>query len=269
MMRSPHPAFSWQTGDGRSESLRPSWCMRFALLWSLVWGLVTPLAAQSGTHHAGLIIVHGDGHITTRCVRFSEDQINGAELLQRAGISWVGSSGTQGTAICSLEGEGCPASDCFCHCQGSPCTYWTYFHRAADGTWQYSGVGASGWQLRDGDVDGWVWSDGSVTPPAITLAEICAAAPSPTPRPTVVPTGTFTPPTRRPPTDVPSPTRTASPAAPPTPGETPCPTESAPVTPTGTPSPTADAPPAPPMAYGYFLLLLIGLALAYWRMKRR
>jgi ferric-dicitrate binding protein FerR (iron transport regulator) len=36
-------------------------------------------------------------------------------------------------------------------------------------------VGADAWQVHPGDVDGWVWGDGSATPPRVTFEEVCPA----------------------------------------------------------------------------------------------
>jgi hypothetical protein len=79
-----------------------------------------------------------------------------------------------GYGVCAIEGEGCPAGqDCFCQCRSIPCAYWVYSHRRPDGSWAISGVGASGWEVHDGDVDGWVWGDGSTAPPIVTFEQIC------------------------------------------------------------------------------------------------
>ena len=138
--------------------------------------LVTPIyAQQTGPHQAGLVVVHGDGRIVAACVDFSEESINGAELLRRSGLEVaLGSYGGLGYGVCAISDEGCPAGqDCFCQCRGSPCNYWVYSHRRSDGSWAISGVGASSWQLYDGDVDGWVWGDGSTAPPAVAFEQIC------------------------------------------------------------------------------------------------
>jgi len=130
---------------------------------------------QPDPNRAGLVIVHGDGAVTQMCVEFSEDSINGAELLQRAGSELViGAYGGLGYGICSIDGEGCEAGkDCFCQCRGSPCAYWVYSHLQPDGSWAVSGVGASAWTLHAGDVDGWVWGDGSTAPPQVSFGDIC------------------------------------------------------------------------------------------------
>jgi hypothetical protein len=159
-----------------------------ALAWSR-WLAPLVLAAAVGTtssvlaqglppHRAGLVVVHGDGRVVTRCVTFTEESISGAEVLRRSGLAVVFTSyGGLGYGVCAIDGEGCEAGrDCFCQCRTTPCAYWIYSHRQSDGSWVVSGVGASSWSLSDGDVDGWVWGDGSVIPPDLGLEEICASS---------------------------------------------------------------------------------------------
>ncbi len=165
-----------------------------ALLIALL--LTAAVAAQSAPpHRAGLVIVHGDGRVVTRCVAFDDETISGVDLLRRSGLSLVLSSyGGLGYGVCAIDGEGCASGqDCFCQCRSNPCNYWTYSHRQADGSWAISGLGASAWQLHDGDVDGWVWGDGSVAPPALALSDICPEPSSAAP--TATPTATTTLPT--------------------------------------------------------------------------
>lgn len=156
---------------------RQSW--RVAVL-SLVAVLLctVPVAAQEpAPHRAGLVVVYGDGTVVTRCVGFAEDSISGVDLIRRSGLPVVlDAYGGLGYGVCAIGGVGCAAGqDCFCQCRGNPCAYWIYSHRQADGAWVASGLGASAWQLHDGDVDGWVWGDGTVSPPPVSFEEACAS----------------------------------------------------------------------------------------------
>ena len=221
--------------SGASEKRNHPWAL--LLLFALLLALLprTVFAQESGPNRAGLIVVHGDGHVITRCVTFDEAQISGVTLLQRSGLSVLANNGPMGSAVCTVNGEGCPASDCFCQCKNSPCAYWNYFHRNADGSWAYSGMGAVVWMLNDGDVDGWVWGDGSVPPPTLTFDIICgtdtavAAPPSPA---TSAPTATPIPP------ETPIPTPTAPPSATPTTTATTSATSHPTTTPSHSPTPT-------------------------------
>jgi hypothetical protein len=147
-----------------------------------------------GSNQAGLVVRFGDGSVVTRCVEFTETELSGYDLLHRSGLSIVaGQSSGLGVTICKIEDQGCPADNCFCQCQGSTCNYWTYWHLTGE-TWSYSPVGASGYQVHSGDVEGWSWGQ-SLPPPVVPLEQICAPTPIPTPSPTdtITPTATDTP----------------------------------------------------------------------------
>lgn len=143
----------------------------------LTAALIAPARAQQPAppHRAGLIVVHGDGSVASGCVTFAEESVSGAELLRRSDLQVTLTDYTGlGYGVCAIGAEGCPAGrDCFCQCRGAPCAYWVYSHRQPDGSWAISGIGASGWQVHAGDVDGWVWGDGSTAPPAVTFEQVC------------------------------------------------------------------------------------------------
>lgn len=282
-------------------------CEALALLIALVLvfaPLITalPVAAQeTPPHRAGLVVVHGDGRVRTRCVSFEAPQISGLTLLQRSGLAVTSGSNAMGATVCSLDGEGCPANDCFCECKGNPCRYWIYYHQGADGGWRYSNVGAAAWMVGHGDVDAWVWGDAGALPPAISWESICdepvvagapatsfptatplppTAAPTSTAAPTAEPTLTRTSTPR--PTDAPSRTpMTPTPSSTPTRSPTrPAATATAASTSTSTPTPTrpssAEAPSAittgpgvagMPATYLVFLFLLLAL-FALWALAR-
>jgi hypothetical protein len=132
-------------------------------------------AQQSGPHRAGLVVVYSDGSIAHACIDFAEESITGAELLRRSGLEVIFDAyGGLGYGVCAISDEGCgTGQDCFCQCRGNPCAYWVYSHRRPNGSWAISGTGASGWQVHDGDVDGWVWGDGSTAPPVVTFEQVC------------------------------------------------------------------------------------------------
>ena len=147
-----------------------------ALTLILTLILVVPVRAQQpDPQRAGLVVVHGDGSVVSACVAFAEESICSADLLRRAGLEVVLTGyGGLGYGVCAIGGEGCVTErDCFCRCRGNPCAYWVSSHRSPDGSWAISGVGASAWQVHDGNVDGWVWGDGSTAPPIVSFAEVC------------------------------------------------------------------------------------------------
>lgn len=163
-----------------------------------------PVLADGG--RAGLVIQFADGDVWKGCVDLGGDSLTGAEVLQRSGFRVLADYGFGlGTAVCKIDGDGCdfPSQECFCQCQGVECRYWAYYHLGPDNTWQYSQMGASGYQVRAGAVEGWSWGPGvygssGVVPPVFTFEQICAS-PTPTavpatntPTATVVPTATPT-----------------------------------------------------------------------------
>ena len=145
----------------------------------------TLAGAQDGENRAALVIRYEDGSLETKCVAFSEPQITGEDLLQRSGLTAVMDyNALTGGAVCSIQGLGCSVQDCFCRCQGTDCQYWAYYHWV-DGGWQYSQLGASSYQVRNGALDGWSWGPGNFSsgtePPAVVFEEICAQTPATAP----------------------------------------------------------------------------------------
>lgn len=128
-------------------------------------------AASQPSHRAGLVIQFGDGSYITRCIPFAGDSISGLELLMRSGLNVV----TWGGAVCRIEQDGCdyPTEPCFCQCRGAQCLYWSYWHWR-EGHWVYAQVGAADHQVRDGDIEGWAWSNGQ-PPPIVPVEQVCGS----------------------------------------------------------------------------------------------
>ena len=166
------------------------------VLVMLIALLSASVNAQSGGNRAALVVRAGDGSMQTKCVSFAEPAISGEELLTRSGMTVViNFNSGSGAAVCSINGYGCayPSQDCFCKCQGKSCEYWAYYHWVS-GAWQYSQVGATGYQVKNGALEGWSWGQGNFTsgtiPPTVKFEDICT---SPTATPTVTATPTRTP----------------------------------------------------------------------------
>jgi hypothetical protein len=170
----------------------------------LTLAAVGPGARAQSPNRAGLLVRFGDGTVITRCVEFGEAEISGYDLLQRSGLAVVAAfdSGA-GAAICKIEHEGCPASDCFC---ASPPDFWSYWLMAS-GQWQFAPLGSSSRTVRNGDIDAWSWGPGTAAggtePPMMSFDQICAPPATDTPlppteTPTVQPSPTPLPPTATP-----------------------------------------------------------------------
>ncbi len=197
------------------------------LLAQVVVGVSLRGVRAQETNRIGLVVRFGDGSLITRCIEFGESEISGYDVLMRSGLTVVAAYDSgQGTAICKIEHEGCPAEACLTCAYPN---YWSYWH-LVNGDWAYSQVGAGGHTVHPGDVEGWSWGTGD-PPPVVSFDQICAPPPTNTPPPT------DTPPL---PTDTPSP-----------PTATPLPTgTSLPPTATAPPvMPTATSPPPTPMVW--------------------
>ena len=62
---------------------------------------------------AHVIVQFGDHDLAARAINFTAP-ISGLRALELTGIPVVTASFGWGTAVCSIAGVGCPASDCFC-----------------------------------------------------------------------------------------------------------------------------------------------------------
>jgi LPXTG-motif cell wall-anchored protein len=158
--------------------LLPLLVILFGIAWYAPVIAQTPVAAPN---KAGLVIVHEDGSVVSRCVGFPAASISGYDLLVRGGFAPRSEVTSMGASVCSLDGQGCAAGqDCFCQCKSSPCIYWTYWQLLPDG-WRYSNAGATSGQVHNGDMQAWVWGESKPNapaanaPPPLTFADICTA----------------------------------------------------------------------------------------------
>ena len=138
-----------------------------------------PECAAAGSHHAALVVEHGDGSVVSRCVAFATDSISGEQLLNLSGVSWSSRTfGVFGDAVCALDGEpsryvDCPGKD----------NYWAVFVANGGGSWQLANVGISTLVLHDGDAEGVRFVPASGVPAApVSASGVCAAAATPAPR---------------------------------------------------------------------------------------
>lgn len=144
-------------------------------LLGLAISAIIPIAtgaasSQPMENKAGLVVTLSDGSSLLRCVNFSDERISGLDLLTASGLKLVSAiDPLRGMAICSIEKEGCPSSNCFCDMPN----YWSYWH-LQDGAWHYATGGAGTFPVTNGDVEGWTYSD-AVEPPLVSFDQICAA----------------------------------------------------------------------------------------------
>ena len=125
--------------------------------------------SAENTNQAAVVVSYGDGSHDTACVTFTESTISGYELLSRSGLTLlVDVQGGLGAAVCSINGVGCPSSDCFCDAPN----FWRYSY-LNNNQWLSHLLGASSTVIEDGTIEGWSW--GSSEPPVVTIAQACSA----------------------------------------------------------------------------------------------
>jgi hypothetical protein len=108
------------------------------------------------------VIVQFDDDGVGRRIDFTAP-ISGLRALELTGLEVVTQDFGGGfIGVCSIEGVGCPASNCFC----DPNNFWNYSYW--DGSaWQGYLVGAASSLITDGAVEGWRWGPwGSAMSPA-------------------------------------------------------------------------------------------------------
>jgi hypothetical protein len=151
----------------------------FLALAILAGGSATSSNAQADSLNQAAVIVRLDkGVVESRCVAFDGESISGLDLITRSGLDVDLHVAGLGSAVCSVEGTGCAADDCFCQCAGGDeCVYWSYWHQT-DSSWEYARAGANSYKISQGDVDGWSWGPGTVAaaiePPLLPFEEICS-----------------------------------------------------------------------------------------------
>lgn len=130
----------------------------------------------------GLVIDRGPlgGGVSVQCVTLPSGS-TGFDLLRTAGHTFrLNSAGL----TCGIDGG--PATGCG-ERVGASYRYWAYFHTDA-GQWRYASDGPAAQRLRDGDVEGWHFVEGSGTPsdpPPAGPADHAAICPPLPPPPTV------------------------------------------------------------------------------------
>src|SRR3954453_6977671 len=120
-----------------------------------------------------------NGAVDSGCTRVPKGA-NGYDVLRAGGHTFqICANGIVGT-IDGQPANGCQIKD--------NTHFWGYWHRKPGSrTWTFSNFGAGGYHPVEGSTDGWVWEDGTTSPPADTSYPAgCHSPPasaSPTPRP--------------------------------------------------------------------------------------
>jgi hypothetical protein len=153
----------WLTGGQRSRIANVVLSISFGVMLALLFGVTVasarPAAPDTATGY--VVIQSGDQDLIARAITFTAP-ISGLHALELSGADVVIATYSFGKAVCSINGVGCPADNCFCG--GS--TFWSY--KFWDGSaWQDYMVGPGDSSLNDGAVEGWRWGEwGSAMWPA-------------------------------------------------------------------------------------------------------
>jgi hypothetical protein len=132
-----------------------------SVLALLLFSSTSAFAATPSSHlnGAGLVIKHGDGSVLYFYVQFTESQITGEQLIERAGVQLdITPYAGIGTGVCMIDHESCPSTNCFCKSFAVPSVFWRYHSLNTDGKWVFRASGPTQRIVHDGDVDGWSWS---------------------------------------------------------------------------------------------------------------
>jgi hypothetical protein len=128
----------------------------------------TPGEQISSTNiKAHLVFQFDPTHQIVRSIQIS-NPLSGLEALQNSGLEVITHDFGGGfIAVCSIDGVGCPADECFCSSK-----FWNYEYW--DGNeWQGYDIGPADSTVNAGDVEGWRWSDfgvGGLSPAPVFLA---------------------------------------------------------------------------------------------------
>lgn len=158
--------------------------MRRTLLLPILLLTAACLPVSGPSSQRAVVVVALPERTSATCVTFTEPELTGVQLLERAGLNLgLDAGNAAGVLVCAIEGTGCdfPSEKCFCQCSGGgSCAYWAYFNQTADGEWTYAPLGASGRRVHDGDVDLWAWLDSrgvgefdADALPVVSFNEIC------------------------------------------------------------------------------------------------
>lgn len=136
-----------------------------AALIAVSLGVLGTLSAQAAefeadeVKEASVVVQFDDSDVIVRPISFT-GEISGLTALELSGLDFEAQDFGWGTALCSIEGVGCPASDCFCG--GN--TFWgTSFWNGSE--WEGYPVGIADTVIsRTGSIEGFRWGEFPETP---------------------------------------------------------------------------------------------------------
>ena len=145
-----------------------------ALLGVLLAGMRghgVPVARADDVKNADIVVQFDAQSAVVRPITFT-GAISGLRALELTGLEVISTVTAFGPAVCSIEGVGCPAANCFC----DAARFWGY--NFWDGTtWQGYMVGAGSSVIsQTGDAEGWRWGEFGMMPLPADQARAASAA---------------------------------------------------------------------------------------------
>ncbi len=158
---------------------------RRAFLAFAIFLVVTPVLLVDGAsgkpvHRAGIVVQHGDLGVLTDCVKFSEHEIDGIELLARSEFDFRAARFPEGKGVCWLDGERrktTDSDDCFCTPASGVLASWSYWvQEKEDPIFDHGEMYPSERKIMDGSIDYWAFGPHGMPPIAPhTLEEVCGS----------------------------------------------------------------------------------------------
>lgn len=146
----------------------------FAVVHAADQAVIIASEEQTPTVNTAAILIQLDDRRTiVREVAF-DAPISGLDALEASGLDVTIAETSFGSAVCAIEGVGCPADDCFCN----PDQFWNYSFWDGE-AWQSYPVGAASSVIsQTGALEGWRWGafGSAQTPPDRALAAARALA---------------------------------------------------------------------------------------------
>jgi len=127
----------------------------FVVCISLLFAAPALADGSLGTaDEVAVVIQFAPGRQIVRRIPLSARVETGQEALLASGLEIIVQGDQNNGPICRIGDAGCdyPDESCFCAMPD-----WWHYHYWVDGAWQISGVGAAGWALSPGMIDGWSW----------------------------------------------------------------------------------------------------------------
>jgi len=133
----------------------------------LIFALLLPLAQAARV----AVVADNGATVQTACVTYSGTK-TAEDILSSSGL---GMELRDDGFLCKIGATGCPASDCLC----SAPYYWAFFY-SYGGSWTYSNYGVSDYEVHNGEILGFRWTDWNIWPteePAQrSFSEICSSS---------------------------------------------------------------------------------------------